>query len=117
MDALEELIRSGPDPRYTVKAIVLERHADIVRARQLMRTWPDITEALGFNRERWKQVSACFRRVDAGVKSGKLRAAKAWPLQSSAPSSDGTGTGTATAVVDYGGFDKPKPRRVFDDDK
>ena len=64
---------AGPDPRYTVKAIVLARHGDIMRARQLMRTWPDITEALGFDRTQWKQVSACFRRVDAAVKAGKLK--------------------------------------------
>ena len=66
---------AGPDPRYTVKAIVLARHGDIARARQLMRTWPDIAEALGFDRSRWKQVSACFRRVDAAVKAGKLKPA------------------------------------------
>jgi hypothetical protein len=111
MDALDELIRAGPDERYTVKAIVLQRHGDIAAARQLMRTWPTITEALGFRREQWKQVSACFRRVDASVKAGKLKSAKARVVPVSVPNA-GVGSGS-----DYGGFDKPKPKRVFDDDK
>ena len=63
----------GPDRRYRVKAEVLARFEDISAARALMRTWPDITEALGFERKQWKQVSACFGRVSKNVASGKLK--------------------------------------------
>ena len=72
MDALEELIAAGPDPAYTVKRVVLLRYQDMLKARQLMRKWVDITVALGFEAGQWRQVAASFRRVDAGVKSGKL---------------------------------------------
>lgn len=72
MDKLTELIRSGPDPRYTLKAVVLGRYDDILKARQLMRTWSDIAEALGFG-GRGKDVSGCFLRVDKGIKKGMLK--------------------------------------------
>lgn len=76
VDKLKELIMKGPDRRYRVKAEVLARFDDISAARALMRTWPDITEALGFERGRWKQVSACFGRVSKNVASGKLKIGK-----------------------------------------
>lgn len=76
MDKLKELIMKGPDRRYRIKAEVLARFEDISAARALMRTWPDITEALGFERQRWKQVSACFGRVSKNVASGKLKLGK-----------------------------------------
>ena len=72
MDRLNELIRLGPDPRYTMKSVVLGRHEDILKARQLMRTWSDIAAALGFE-GRGKDLAGCFSRVDKGVKSGKLK--------------------------------------------
>ena len=72
MDKLDELIRLGPDPRYTMKSVVLGRHEDILKARQLMRTWSDIAAALGFE-GRGKDFSGCFSRVDKGIKSGKLK--------------------------------------------
>lgn len=77
MDKLLELIASGPNPKYTMKSLVLERYHDILQARRLMRTWADISEALGIERARWKDVSMSFRRVDAGVKAGKLTPGKA----------------------------------------
>lgn len=77
MDKLQELIASGPDPRYTMKSLVLERYPDIVRARMLMRTWASITVALGFDEKRWKDLAMTFRRVDAGVKAGKLTPGRA----------------------------------------
>ena len=76
MDKLLELIASGPNPKYTMKSLVLERYHDILQARRLMRTWADISEALGIGRARWKDVSMSFRRVDAGVKAGKLMPGK-----------------------------------------
>ena len=72
MDKLTELIRSGPDPRYTIKALILSRYEDILKARQLMRTWPDIAEALGLP-GRGKDVSGCFLRVGKGIKKGGLK--------------------------------------------
>lgn len=72
MDKLLELISEGPNPRYTMKSVVLERYHDILKARQLMRTWADIAEALGIARTRWKDLSMTYRRVDIGVKAGKL---------------------------------------------
>ena len=72
MDKLTELIRSGPDPRYTIKALILSRYEDILKARQLMRTWPDIAEALGLP-GRGKDVSGCFLRVGKGIKKGALK--------------------------------------------
>lgn len=72
MDKLTELIRSGPDPRYTLKAVVLGRYDDILKARQLMRTWSDIAEALGLP-GRGKDVSGCFLRVEKGIKKGVLK--------------------------------------------
>ncbi|OCX68703.1 hypothetical protein A6M27_10745 [Acidithiobacillus thiooxidans] len=73
MNTLKDLIAQGPDERYVVKAKVIEQFNDIDTARDLMRTWPDITEALGFERGKWKQISACFRRVKSGIASGKLK--------------------------------------------
>ena len=73
MDALEELIAAGPEPAYTVKRVVLLRYQDILKARQLMRKWVDITVALGFEAGQWRGIAASFRRVDAGVKAGKLK--------------------------------------------
>lgn len=75
-DKLTELIREGPDKRYTMKALVLERFDDINRARQLMRTWADIAEALGLGRSRGKDLAGCFARVGKGVRAGKLLAGK-----------------------------------------
>ena len=72
MDKLTELIRSGPDPRYSIKALVLQRYEDILRARQLMRTWSDIAAALGLP-GRGKDVSGCFLRVEKGIKKGLLK--------------------------------------------
>ncbi len=77
MDELDKLIQSGPDPRFTIKSRVLARFDDIRMARGLLRTWADITVALGLPRERWRDVSACFRRVEKAVESGKLRLPKA----------------------------------------
>lgn len=71
-DLLTDLIRAGPNPRYTLKALVLERFDDITTARQLMRTWPDIAEALGYPRQSWKTLAAAYRRVAAGLKAGRL---------------------------------------------
>lgn len=76
MDALEELINAGPEPGYRVKAVILQRYADILKARQLMRKWQDITVALGFEARQWRQIAGVFRRVDAGVKAGKLMPGK-----------------------------------------
>lgn len=76
MDRLEALIREGPDARYTMKSIVLSRYADIAEARGLMRTWADISEALGFGKARGKDLAGCFRRVDAGVRNGTLSVPK-----------------------------------------
>jgi len=73
---LKDLIAMGPDQRYTVKAEVLASFDDITMARSLMRTWPDITAAMGFDRGKWKQVSACYRRVKKGVESGRLQVPK-----------------------------------------
>lgn len=105
---LQELIASGPNPRYTMKSLVLEHHHEILQARQLMRTWADITEALGLDKKRWKDLSMCFRRVDAGVKAGKLMPSKTIKQTALAK--------TEVNGPDYGGFDKPKPKRIFDDD-
>lgn len=76
MDELDKLIQSGPDPRFTIKSRVLARFEDIRTARSLLRTWADITVALGLPRERWRDVSACFRRVGKAVESGKLKPPK-----------------------------------------
>lgn len=82
MDKLQELISAGPNPRYTMKSLVLERYHDILKARQLMRTWADIADALGIARTKWKDLSMSFRRVDAGVKAGKLSPGKTQISQS-----------------------------------
>ncbi|CDQ10206.1 protein of unknown function [Acidithiobacillus ferrivorans] len=111
MDALEELIKKGPDPAYKVKAVILERYQDILTARQLMWKWAAIASALGFDTTQGRQVSAVFRRVDMGVKAGKLKS----PGKSTVVSVR-TQAAIATDTA-YGGFDKPKPKRVFDDDQ
>lgn len=114
MDKLLELISEGPNPRYTMKSVVLSRYSDILKARQLMRTWADIADALGLSRAQWKDLAMAFRRVEVGIKNGKL-------LAGSGSHVAGSGTdkkaGVAPAAVDYGGFDKPKPKHIFDDDK
>ncbi len=71
-DALQALIDAGPNPAYHVKSVVLTRYQDILKARQLMRRWADISVALGFTERQWRQVAATFRRVDTGVRAGKL---------------------------------------------
>jgi hypothetical protein len=71
-DLLTDLIRAGPNPRYTLKVLVLERFEDITTARQLMRTWADIAVALGYPRSGWKTLAMAYRRVDAGLKAGRL---------------------------------------------
>lgn len=108
MDALEELIKKGPDPAYKVKAVILERYQDILTARQLMWKWAAIAVALGFDTAQGRQVSAVFRRVDMGVKAGRLKS----PGKVSARAQAAIATDTA-----YGGFDKPRPKHVFDDDQ
>lgn len=112
MDALEELIKKGPDPAYKVKAVILERYQDILTARQLMWKWAAIASALGFDATQGRQVSAVFRRVDMGVKAGKLKS-----LGKSTVVSARTHIEKQAAIATYGGFDKPKPKRVFDDDQ
>lgn len=71
MDRLTELIKDGPDKRYRMKSVILDRYEDIDAARKLMRTWHDIADALGFA-GRGKDVAGCFTRVAAGIKKGKL---------------------------------------------
>jgi hypothetical protein len=114
MDKLAALISDGPDKRYTMKAVVLARYGDITAARALMRTWGDIADALGFGKERGKDLAGCFSRVDACIKKGKL---KAPAVRQGGVGNVPTSTVAPVGVVDYGGFDKPKPKRVFDDDK
>ena len=119
MDALEELINAGPEPGYKVKALVLQRYPDILKARQLMRKWQDITVALGFENRQWRQIAGVFRRVDAGVKAGRLMPGKECfrPVHSSSNTGESnSGNSKPTATPDYGGFDKPKPKRQWDDD-
>lgn len=101
MDKLLELISEGPNPRYTMKAAVLERYQDILRARQLMRTWADIADALDMDRGRWKDVATTFHRVAAGVKAGKLMPGKTSagilrPAQSSSSNASGETSSTDT---------------------
>ena len=112
MDALEELIKKGPDPAYKVKAVILERYQDIMAARQLMWKWAAIAAALGFDTAQGRQVSAVFRRVAMGVKAGKLKSPGKW--KSTVVHEKQAAIATDTA---YGGFDKPRPKHVFDDDK
>ena len=71
-DKLAAMIRAGPNARYTVKVLVLDRFTDITTARQLMYPWADIAEALGYPRQSWKTLSAAYKRVDAGLKAGRL---------------------------------------------
>ncbi|MHB1280527.1 MAG: hypothetical protein ACYCTC_08350 [Acidithiobacillus ferrooxidans] len=73
MDSLEALIKEGPDPRYALKSVVLARFDAITNARQMMRTWSEIEVALGLDASRWKSLSACYKRVEKGLASGKLK--------------------------------------------
>ena len=113
MDALEELIKKGPDPAYKVKSVILERYQDILTARQLMWKWAAIASALGFDTTQGRQISAVFRRVDMGVKAGKLKSLGKSTVVSARTHIEEK----QTAIATYGGFDKPKPRHVFDDDQ
>ena len=99
MDRLNELIRLGPDPRYTMKSVVLGRHEDILKARQLMRTWSDIAAALAFE-GRGKDLSGCFSRVDKGIKSGKLKVPPASRATTAPPK-----IGESSKPVGASGFD------------
>jgi len=119
VDRLIELISEGPNPKYTMKSVVLDRYHDILKARQLMRTWADIAEALGIGRERWKDLSMSFRRVDIGVKAGKLLPGKPVASSSARPAHNNGATveTKAKTVTDgYGGFDRPRKKHLFDDD-
>ena len=73
MDSLETLIKEGPDPRYALKCIVLARFDTITNARQMMRTWSEIEVDLGLDASRWKSLAACYKRVEKGLASGKLK--------------------------------------------
>ncbi|WP_148039466.1 hypothetical protein [Acidithiobacillus sulfuriphilus] len=73
MDSLEALIKEGPDPRYALKSVVLARFDAITNARQMMRTWSEIEVALGLDASRWKSLAACYKRVEKGLASGKLK--------------------------------------------
>lgn len=106
MDKLTELIRSGPDPRYTLKAVVLGRYDDILKARQLMRTWSDIAEALGFE-GRGKDVSGCFLRVEKGIKKGMLKVPAHTPSPYAAPARPVSRVGVPTEQ-------KPDEKPAFD---
>lgn len=71
-ESMKRLIEEGPNPRYTIKSAVLSNYHAIVRARQLMRTWAEIAEALGVGRAKWKDLSTAFKRIEKGIKEGRL---------------------------------------------
>ncbi len=73
MDELEQLIRSGPDPRFKIKSRVLARYQDITAARTLCHTWESITLALGLPSSRWRDVAATYRRIQKGVETGRIK--------------------------------------------
>lgn len=105
-DKLAEMIRAGPNARYTVKVLVLDRFTDITTARQLMHPWTDIAEALGYPRQSWKTLSAAYKRVDAGLKAGRL--VKPKPAPAPAPAQ-------ARPVSRVGGVPKPQNPSIGDE--
>ena len=75
-DKLTELVAEGISRKFMLKALVLERYADITAARQNLRTWAEIAEALGLPKSRGKDMSPCYIRVSKGIAAGKLKAGK-----------------------------------------
>ncbi|WP_163097263.1 hypothetical protein GL267_007290 [Acidithiobacillus ferrianus] len=76
-DKLTELVKKGISKKYELKALVLERYADITAARQNLRTWGEIAEALGLQKSRGKDMSPCYLRISKSIASGKLKPGKA----------------------------------------
>ena len=63
MDELQKLIIQGPNRRYRVAALVLERQADIAEARRLLWDWRTITSALGLPAEDWRAVARAYGKA------------------------------------------------------
>lgn len=72
-DKLTELVAQGVSRKFALKALVLERYADITAARQNLRTWGEIAEALGLPKSRGKDMSPCYLRISKSIASGKLK--------------------------------------------
>lgn len=78
-DKLTELVAQGVSQKFALKALVLERYADITAARQNLRTWGEIAEALGLPKSRGKDMSPCYLRISKSIAAGKLKAGKPAP--------------------------------------
>ena len=75
-DKLTDLVNQGISKKYELKALVLERFADITAARQNLRTWAEIAAALGLPKNRGKDMSPCYLRVSKGIAKGNLKPGK-----------------------------------------
>lgn len=70
---LDDLVARGVNPsRQGWQSLLLENYQQILNARGLLWTWKDIAEALDIPEEKKGDLSKAFRRIDAGLKSGRF---------------------------------------------
>jgi hypothetical protein len=119
-----EKLASEVNRERGIKAVVLENYPAIKAARQHLWRWREITEAIKEGKPERAHytaaaVSKAYRRVDVLVNAGKLKPVSGGSLKTGARSVPTSPSKASKPVVadDYGGFDRPKPKFVFDDDK
>lgn len=79
--SIKKLIGEGPNPRYQLRSIAIQDYQDIATARKLLRSWPEITEALGLPRDRWPGLARAWRKIgkDYGRNPPKIAAVASIP--------------------------------------
>lgn len=75
---LDDLVARGVNPsRHGWQSLLLENYQQIINARGLLWTWKDIAEALDIPEEKKGDLGKAFRRIDAGIRTGKVMVPKA----------------------------------------
>ncbi|MHB1320810.1 MAG: hypothetical protein ACYCY0_04510 [Acidithiobacillus ferrivorans] len=75
---LDDLVARGVNPsRHGWQSLLLENYKQIINARGLLWTWKDIAEALDIPQEKKGDLGKAFRRINAGIRTGKVMVPKA----------------------------------------
>lgn len=93
---LDDLVARGVNPaRHGWQSLLLENYEQIMNARGLLWTWKDIAEALDIPEEKKGDMAKAFRRIEAGIRTGKVMVPKAGKSSRQPTPTIGTSTDVA----------------------
>ncbi|QQD72311.1 hypothetical protein [Acidithiobacillus ferrivorans] len=74
---LDDLVALGVNPsRHGWQSLLLENYEQITNARRLLWTWVDIADALAVPKDKSGDLGKAFRRINAGIRTGKVMVPK-----------------------------------------